>query len=74
LRIWKGAELQIGVEQVATELAVDRRKPLETIIQRPLRQCPEFDVASGERMGPGVFDLLLPPDLGKSAASGPAAA
>ena len=56
-----GVELEISVEQAGAQPPVDRRKPLEAIIQRPLGQRPEFDVATGQRMGPGVFDLFLPP-------------
>ena len=70
-RVGKGVELEIGVEQFGAQLAVDRRKPLEAIIQRPLGQRPEFDVAAGERMGPGVFDLLLPPEFREQRGIGP---
>ena len=65
-RVRVSVKLEIGVEQRGPERAVDRRKAFEAVIQRPLGERPELDVTAGQRMGPGVFDLLDPPHFGEA--------
>ena len=57
-RVGKGIKLEIGVEKLRPQRAVDRRHPRERVIERALGQRPEIDVAAGKRQRPGVFELL----------------
>ena len=69
-RVGKSVEREIGVEQFAAQRAVDRRHAIESVVQRPLGQRPEIGVVAGERQGPGIFELLQPPDFGEAVGVG----
>ena len=64
--VGESVEREIGVEQFSAQRAADRRHAIESIVQRPLGQRPEIGVVAGERQGPGIFELLCPPDFRKA--------